>query len=772
MMRHTIRHKLLLLTLVPPLVLLVVILGYFIYQDNKLMHEALVERGETVSRYLASAAEYGVITGNTEQLLHISESVLQGDIVAFKVYDFDNKVIFTRGEVILARRGETEGALRGVCGGNEAHKLFCAPISLAAVPVSDFGDGDVIGSTISIGRIELTLSTHIIGQKRVTMLRWSLLLVLAVVVIAVLLSRRVGQQLVEPLSSLGHIVDQVRQGDLAVQVNEDASGELLALQQGVNIMIEAQANSRQHMEQEIDRATERLRNTMQELEQRNEELLVEQQRAESASLAKSQFLATMSHEIRTPLSGMIGMLQLLRDGSENRRQLDYVDSLESAAQSLRQLIDDILDFSRLEVGKLTIQNKPFAPLAVIEEVMVMLTPSAHHKGLEFVLDVDGGLPPEVVGDPLRFRQVLINLTANAIKFTGEGEVVVLVRPLTMQQSGSCQLRFEIRDSGIGIPEEKQALVFESFTQIDEGDARNYAGSGLGTTVSRELVEMMGGEIGLESKLGKGSCFWFELPWECTEKREGAPTHAVEVSALLLENHPSSAMAILGMLHSEGIGVQQVAGEQALWGALSTKKYEWVFIGENSSDSCNDSLLEKLSTQLPEGSRLCQLNYVNGIRTEGEHIEHLSKPLLLTALRKLLAAAGEENGSIGDVPAVRPLSVLLAEDDDINATVISHFLQKGGHRVVRVGGGEAALEQLRSNSFDCVLMDLRMPGLDGLEATRRWRVEAGGGRVPIIALTANASEEDRQRCSAAGMNDFLTKPVDSRALLDTLTRYCQ
>jgi len=519
----------------------------------------------------------------------------------------------------------------------------------------------------------------------------------------------------------------------------------------------------------VEDATGALRNTLLELEQKNRELQVEQQRAESASLAKSQFLATMSHEIRTPLSGMIGMLQLLRDGSESRRQLDYVDSLESAAQSLRQLIDDILDFSRLEVGKLAIQNRPFIPLAVIEGVMVMLAPSAHHQGLEFVLDSDGVLSAEVIGDPLRFRQVLINLSANAIKFTDEGEVVV--RVVAPHSAGKCRLRFVIFASVIGIAKVRLALVFESFTQLDEGDARSYGGSGLGTTVSRELVGMMGGQIGLESEPGKGWCFWFELPCELS----GEPSSQAEIkaqgSALVLGRHPAAMVAMRDMLQAEGLETRMVKAGLELDAALAGQSFECVFVCELGSNSSNHTLLERLATELPDDCQLCQVDYVNGVRSENPRIKHLRKPLLPSALQKLLNSLPDAQATASAEPGLRPLSVLLAEDEAINARVISHYLQQGGHQVVRVADGEEALQQMRLNAFDCVLMDLRMPGLDGLEATRRWRLEEGEGRLPIIALTANASEEDRERCTAAGMDDYLTKPVDSRVLLATLSRYC-
>lgn len=769
MMHLTIRRRLLLLTLLPPLLLLMVILAYFIYQDSKLLRGAMLERGDTVSRYLASAAEYGVITGNLDQLHHISDSVIQGDIVALRVYDFDNKELFTQGEGAVTRSGDRSPTTTGPCGGNKQQQLFCAPIVLASVPVSDYENDSLALQTTTIGRIELTLTTRFIAQKRTIMLRWSLLLVLTVIVLAVLLSRRMERQLVEPLSNLSRIVEQVRHGALDVKVTESASGELLALQQGVNAMVDSLANARQHLEKEVEDATGALRNTLQELEQKNYELQVEQQRAEIASLAKSQFLATMSHEIRTPLSGMIGMLQLLRDSSESPRQLDYVDSLENAAQSLRQLIDDILDFSRLEVGKLAIQNQPFSPRNVIEEVMMMLTPSAHHKGLELVLDSDGMPAAPVVGDPLRFRQVLINLTANAIKFTDQGEVVVTVRSVT-QPSGKSVTRFDVCDSGIGIAKDKQALVFESFTQVDEGDARSYGGSGLGTTVSRELVEMMGGQIGLESEPGKGSCFWFELPWEFAGESP-LPERMARGRALVLERHPAAAAAIQSMLQAEGVESRVVTSEQELDAALLAQGYEWLFICEDGGQSDNHLLLERLATGLVDSCQLCKVDHITAERSENSRLKHLHKPLLPSALQQLLRDSPAAPDSEATEPVLHPLNVLLAEDEAINARVILHYLQQGGHQVVRVMDGEEALQQLRVNGFDCVLMDLRMPRLDGLEATRRWRSEETEGRLPIIALTANASEEDRDRCTAAGMDDYLTKPVDSKVLLDTLARYC-
>lgn len=739
-----------------------------------MMKDALRERGDTVSRYLASVAEYGVITGNTEQLYRVSDSILQGDIVALTVYDFESRVLLSRGEAIAGLERVGLPSVSGHCGSRGEYLVFCAPIQLVAIAVSDYEQGDMNPQGTMIGHVKLVVTTRLLDAKREVMLRWTMTLLLLIVVGALWLSRRIERQLVVPLGRLSRGVERVRAGDLTVQVDEDSSGELLVLQRGVNAMVAALASARQVMEQEIENATHSLRDAMTKLEQSNEQLRKERQRAESASLAKSQFLATMSHEIRTPLSGMIGMLQLLRDGNPSRQQNDCIDGLELSAQSLRQLIDDILDFSRLEAGKLAVQSKRFSPLAIVEEVMAMLTPSAYYKGLEFVLDIQDRMPGMVLGDPLRFRQVLINLTANAIKFTDKGEVVVAIRDSGGSQAGRCRFRVEVRDSGIGIAADKQELVFESFTQLDEGDSRSYGGSGLGTAVSRELVQLMGGEIGLRSELGKGSCFWFELPWQVVEmadEEEGLPGGEV----WLLEQHEATVTALRGMLQGMGCTVRLFGSVEELRSALGAGQDVWIMVGEDSREVTYHGLIEELVAESVPGVRLCQLSYANGLLVEGDALCLLHKPVVPSALFRLLGG-GDESVAAG-ISAVskggRVLSVLLAEDDDINAKVISHFLTQGGHQVTRVADGAQALEQLRQNRFDCVLMDMRMPGLDGLEATRRWRREEHSQwHLPIIALTANASEEDRRRCSEAGMDGFLTKPVSRIELLDTLVQCSQ
>jgi two-component system sensor histidine kinase BarA len=771
-----IRQKLLLLTLGPAAALLVLIFGYFSYQDNLLLRSAMVERGITVARYLAAAAEFGVVTGNLEQLEAISARIVQGEVRALRIYDLDDRRILAYGEL-----GEMPVPYRGprgeadLCAEGEGLLLFCAPIAVTSLPVSDFqSETPDLTEDLPVGRLEVALSTETFMQKRSEGIWRSAWLAFAVLAVALLLTRRVERQIARPVLALTKTVENVGRGILESGLGEDASGELLTLQQGVNAMIEALAAYRDEMEAQVAGATVRLREALETLEQKNRDLEVQRQRAEMASMAKSQFLATMSHEIRTPLSGMIGMLSLLDKESLDESQHDNVQNLLEAASALRMLIDEILDFSRIEAGKLSIVSQAFAPAGVLDDVAVMLAPSAHYKELELFLDLDPELPEKVSGDPLRFRQVLINLMANAIKFTDQGHVLLRVRREQPAAEEEVSLVFEVIDTGIGIAREKLELVFDSFTQIDGSTTRRYGGSGLGTTISRELIKLMGGAIGVDSEPGKGSRFWFTLTWPVVEKARPKKQLLAGKHVLVLEPHPlgrDCLAAILGML---GATVVAVDSEQALLQAIERDAFDEIVLCENSSEFARQELAEQLKAREwgAKTPRLCHLTFINGHSATRLFDCHVSKPLSASRLAALLSRRQSEAGTTTQTTC-RPLKLLLAEDNAINAKVMLHMLKGAGHEVIHVNNGQEALDAMRHAQLDGVLMDVRMPEMDGLTATRRWREEeqTSGGHLPIIALTANDSREDRQACLSAGMDDFLVKPVDSTQVSVVLERYC-
>ncbi len=769
-----IRKNLLLLTLAPSLALLVLLFGYFSYQQINLLQTALNERGITVARYLAAAAEFGVATGNLQQLRTMTESVLNEEVLGLRIYDVDEKLLLTHGrhtvELFNPYLSNNRAAL---CGEEERLLVFCTPINVIPLPVNDYQVSGPM-EPVRIGRLEVTLSTEPLLHKRDVLVGRSIGIALLVLLFALGLTLRIERRITRPLEALMKTVGRVGQGDLMVRSSEDGSGELRTLQQGVNAMIGALSRHHDEMEERVADATLQLRDALSKLEQKNRDLDVQRKRAESASLAKSQFLATMSHEIRTPLSGIIGMLSLLNRESLNEAQQDYVHHLLEAASALQLLIDEILDFSRIEAGKLSIVNQPFTPLGIMEDVAVMLAPSAHHKELELILDIDPALPQKVMGDPLRFRQVLINLMGNAIKFTSEGHVLLRVHSQLLPDESKAAIQFEVVDTGIGIEKEKLQLVFESFTQIDGSATRRFEGSGLGMTISRELVKLMGGDIGVESEPNQGSRFWFTLTWPVLESERQSKNVLTGSQVLLYEPHPISRRTIEAALESMGAEVRLVADEQALIQAIGETPFDIIMLCENSSSFRHKELAQRLrrwdwNTPIP---RLCHVTFINGQSSAKLFSCHISKPVLPSRLGRL-AQSSDREGSVETKSLDKSLTVLVAEDNRINAKVITHLLQEAGHRIFHVENGNDALEIMRHEQLDGVLMDVRMPKMDGLTVTRLWREEEAGSdrRLPIIALTANDSRDDRNACMAAGMDDFLIKPVDSEQLSMVLQRYC-
>lgn len=774
MIKGGIRRKLLLLTFGPVLALLVLLFGYFSYQDIRLLHTALEERGLTVARYLSAAAEFGVATGNLSQLRTITSTALEDEVVALRIYDADERLIMVDGKVEAYHiHHDLKSSVTTLCGEEEHILVFCAPIMVTPLPVNDFQPTTAM-KPLRIGRLEVTLSTDRLLSMRDELISRSALIALFVVLVALVFSRHTERQITRPLLALKRAVEQVEQGRIPGRVEEDASGELLILQQGVNAMIHSLLLYRDDMASQVAEATSRLRDALQTLEQKNRDLEEQRQRAENANMAKSAFLATMSHEIRTPLSGMIGMLSLLENEQDRNQQREHVQHLLEAASALRILIDEILDFSRIEAGKLSIMSQPFSPARIIDDVAVMLAPSAHHKELELVVDTDSKLPEKVDGDPLRFRQVLINLAGNAIKFTNHGHVLLRTTLQPTSSEGEVKLLFEVIDTGIGIDSAMQQQVFESFTQIESGTTRRYSGSGLGATVSRELVQLMGGDIGLESEPGKGSRFWFTLRWPVVAAAMPQQAALQGQRVLLYEPLDISRQSGIKVLNALGAELSSAGSESEFDELIAHTRFDDIVLCEDSSQFERRKLAERLQHHKWQGEppRLCHVTFVNGESSDELFSDHMSKPITVSRLRAHLLKTPGHAVDMG-LRSKAPLSILVAEDDAINAKVIEYLLQTAGHQVVHVGTGRAALEVMRAGGLDGVLMDVRMPEMDGIKATQLWRDEeqSSGGHLPIIALTANDSREDRQACLAAGMDDFLVKPVNAAQLAEVFQRYC-
>lgn len=782
-----IKSRVLLLALLPTGLMAVVLGGYFMWLQQSELNTQLLRRGQMITEQLAPLVAPALVRKDQALLERIAADALeQTDVRSVSFLAADRTLLAHAGPSMLnpVPLGNSTQLLER--SGNDATRylqpVFGRHRDLAGEAVPNESDR-------LFGWVEVELSHDGTLLRGYRSLFASVLLILAGLTATALLALRMSRGISGPVRQIKQAVTQLKDGNLETRLPALGSQELDELAAGINRMAETLQNAQEELQHSVDQTTEDVRQNLETIEIQNIELDLARKEALEASRIKSEFLANMSHEIRTPLNGILGFTHLLQKSELTPRQLDYLGTIEKSADSLLGIINEILDFSKIEAGKLVLDSIPFNLRDLLQDTLTILAPAAHAKGLELVSLVYRDTPLSLIGDPLRLKQILTNLVSNAIKFTREGTIVARAE-LQDESEDSVQLRISVQDTGIGLSTQDVRALFQAFSQADNSLSRQPGGTGLGLVISKRLIEQMGGEIGVDSEPGEGSQFWVSLSLpkarDDAEDLPGPPLQGRRIA--IVDGHELARQALKHQLEDCGLEVLPFNSLERLGDGVKAARaggqpIELAVLGITHHDISPEKLGKHLLSLDQQGCQalvLCPTTEqaLFHVAVPNANSQLQAKPACTRKLRRALSDLVNPRRLRSDsdseqLSSDRPPRVLCVDDNPANLLLVQTLLEDLGALVLAVDSGHAAIQAVQEESFDLVLMDVQMPGMDGRETTekiRLWESVQPGPALPIVALTAHAMANEKRALLQSGMDDYLTKPISERQLAQVVLKW--
>jgi len=784
MTNYSLRARMMILILAPTVLIGLLLSTFFVVHRYNDLQRQLEDAGASIIEPLAVSSEYGMALQNREsigQLISILHRRHSDIVRVISVYDQHNRLFVTsniqQDPGVLKLPSGTAFPKRLSVIRQDEKLILRTPILSESYSQDESAESDAKTNNNMLGYVALELDLKSVRLQQYREIFISTVMMLFCIGIALIFGWRLMRDVTSPIRNMVNTVDRIRRGQLDSRVEGFMLGELDMLKNGINSMAMSLAAYHEEMQHNVDQATSDLRETLEQMEIQNVELDLAKKRAQEAARIKSEFLANMSHELRTPLNGVIGFTRLTLKTELNPTQRDHLHTIERSANNLLAIINDVLDFSKLEAGKLILESIPFPLRNTLDEVVTLLAHSSHDKGLELTLNIKNDVPDNVIGDPLRLQQVITNLVGNAIKFTERGNIDVLVEKRAISNT-KVQIEVQIRDTGIGIPERDQSRLFQAFRQADASISRRHGGTGLGLVITQKLVNEMGGDISFHSQPNRGSTFWFHINLDLNPNvlSDRPVMDCLQGKRLAyVEPNTAAAQSTLDVLSTTPLEVVYSPG----FSSLPVEHYDILLMGIPVTFTGELTMQQERLAKAASMTDYLLLALPCHAQINAEELKHdgaaacLLKPLTATRLLPTLTEYCRLNYHAAPIIADEsklPMTVMAVDDNPANLKLIGALLEDQVQHVELCESGLQAVELAKQMQFDLIMMDIQMPGMDGIRACELIRQLPHQQQTPVIAVTAHAMAGQKEKLLSAGMNDYLAKPIEEEKLHSLLLRY--